>query len=83
MGNQKKGKKMSKKSLEDLPIRALRKKLRLNQTAFWAHVGVTQSGGSRYETGRNIGKPIRLLIKLVYSKDGELLLRKMRRKAFI
>ena len=33
----------------------------LNQSAFWAPLGVTQSGGSRYEsTGRAIPTPVAL-----------------------
>jgi len=35
-----------------------------NQTMFWQRFGVTQSGGSRYESGRNMPKPVRLLITL-------------------
>lgn len=38
----------------------------LNQTKFWGRIGVTQSAGSRYETGRNIPPPVRLLLDLVY-----------------
>lgn len=70
---------MSRKKTGDSAIRVLRKKRGLNQADFWAHVGVTQSGGSRYETGRSIARPIEMLINLVYGKDGESLLRKMRR----
>jgi transcriptional regulator with XRE-family HTH domain len=29
-----------------------RHKLGLNQSAFWSELGVTQSGGSRYESGQ-------------------------------
>lgn len=36
----------------------------MNQAEFWQRFGVTQSGGSRYETGRNIPKPIQLLLAL-------------------
>ncbi len=36
----------------------------LNQSEYWKRVGVTQSGGSRYESGRAIPKPTRLLIWL-------------------
>ena len=45
---------------------ALRKKTRLNQRDFWARVGVTQSGGSRYENGHNIPRQILELIRIVY-----------------
>ena len=30
--------------------REIRQRLRLNQEQFWTRIGVTQSGGSRYET---------------------------------
>lgn len=44
----------------------LRRKLNLNQSDFWQPLGVTQSGGSRYESGRNIPAPTRKLIYLVH-----------------
>lgn len=45
-------------------ILAYRKSLGENQNVFWQRFGVTQSGGSRYESGRNIPRPVRLLITL-------------------
>jgi DNA-binding transcriptional regulator YiaG len=47
-------------------IKAYRQRHSLNQTAFWSRVGVTQSGGSRYESGRNVPKPVQLLLQLTY-----------------
>ena len=47
-------------------LRDLRKGLGINQQEFWAAVGVTQSGGSRYETGRNMPRPVRELVRLVH-----------------
>ena len=47
-------------------IREIRKKLGLNQQEFWSQIGVTQSGGSRYESGRNDPKPVRELLRLVH-----------------
>lgn len=41
-----------------------RKKLGINQMDFWKRFGVTQSGGSRYESGRNIPKPLAILLWL-------------------
>lgn len=41
-----------------------RKKQGLNQNDFWKRFGVTQSGGSRYEAGRNIPNPVKLLLAL-------------------
>jgi transcriptional regulator with XRE-family HTH domain len=39
--------------------------LDVNQSAFWRRIGITQSGGSRYETGRNVPKPVQLLLALI------------------
>ena len=44
--------------------REIRRKLGLNQHDFWSKVGVTQSGGSRYESGRNMPRPVRELVRL-------------------
>lgn len=41
-----------------------RKKLGLNQHVFWSGLGVTQSGGSRYESGRGLPKPVAMLLTL-------------------
>lgn len=55
------------KSGED--IREYRRKNTMNQSEFWSRVGVTQSGGSRYESGRNIPLPVQILLHLTYGKD--------------
>src|SRR5688572_18361442 len=46
--------------------REVRQKLGLNQQEFWTKIGVTQSGGSRYESGRSMPKPVRELLRLVH-----------------
>ncbi|MDB5811131.1 MAG: hypothetical protein JWN94_3253 [Betaproteobacteria bacterium] len=46
--------------------RNLRQRLGLNQQQFWSAVGVTQSGGSRYESGRSMPKPVVELVRLVH-----------------
>ncbi len=46
--------------------RDIRQRLGLNQQEFWGKVGVTQSGGSRYESGRAMPKPVRELVRLVH-----------------
>jgi predicted transcriptional regulator len=46
--------------------REIRRRLRLNQQEFWSQVGVTQSGGSRYESGRNMPKPVQELLRVVH-----------------
>jgi transcriptional regulator with XRE-family HTH domain len=46
--------------------REIRQKLGLNQDEFWQKIGVTQSGGSRYEAGREMPKPVAELLRLVH-----------------
>lgn len=43
---------------------SLRKASGLNQTEFWRMYGVTQSAGSRYESGRTLGVPSQILMVL-------------------
>ena len=50
----------------------IRRRLRLNQQEFWSRIGVTQSGGSRYESGRTMPKPVRELLRLVHIEGVEL-----------
>jgi transcriptional regulator with XRE-family HTH domain len=52
--------------------REIRRRLRLNQQEFWSRIGVTQSGGSRYESGRGMPKPVRELLRLVHIEGLEL-----------
>jgi transcriptional regulator with XRE-family HTH domain len=54
------------KTIEKIEAREIRRKLGLNQQQFWSTLGVTQSGGSRYESGRNMPKPVRELLRLVH-----------------
>lgn len=49
-----------------IDARKLRNDLGMNQRQFWAPLGVTQSGGSRYESGRNIPKAVLELLRLLY-----------------
>jgi transcriptional regulator with XRE-family HTH domain len=49
--------------------RKLRHSLGLNQAEFWGRIEVTQSGGSRYENGRSIPRPVRKLLGIVYLKE--------------
>ncbi len=46
--------------------RDIRHRLGLNQQEFWGQIGVTQSGGSRYESGRTMPKPVQELLRLVH-----------------
>ncbi len=54
------------KLMDMINPREIRRRLGLNQEEFWTKVGVTQSGGSRYESGRNMPKPVRELLRLVH-----------------
>lgn len=50
-----------------LSIAEFRKSMNVNQSTFWGLIGVTQSGGSRYENGRTIPKPVLMLLKSHYN----------------
>ena len=52
--------------VSDLDPRAIRRQLRLNQTEFWSAIGVTQSGGSRYEGSRGMPKTVQILLRLAH-----------------
>lgn len=63
---------MSKqKNFTAADIIALRQKLNLNQTSFWSRVGIGQSGGSRYESGRNIPRPVQMLLRITYGTKAQ------------
>jgi transcriptional regulator with XRE-family HTH domain len=55
--------------LKKVNARKLREGLGLSQAEFWDRVEVTQSGGSRYESGRPMPGPVRRLLGLVYLKE--------------
>ncbi len=54
------------KDSENFDVREIRRKLGMNQSQFWSKIGVTQSGGSRYESGRSIPRPVQALLRLVH-----------------
>lgn len=54
------------KTPDKIDAREIRHKLGLNQQQFWSKLGVTQSGGSRYESGRNMPRPVQQLLRLVH-----------------
>jgi len=58
--------KSSKTTADKHEPREIRRELGLNQQQFWSKIGVTQSGGSRYESGRNMPRPVRELLRLVH-----------------
>lgn len=63
-----KAKPLSLTNITGEAVKAARMKRGEDQGAYWRRYGVTQSGGSRYESGRSIHKPLRLLIALVEGK---------------
>lgn len=54
------------KANDNVDPRAIRRKLGINQQQFWSRLGVTQSGGSRYESGRTMPRPVQQLLRLVH-----------------
>ena len=50
-------------------VRRLRERSKLNQEDFWNRVMVTQSGGSRYESGRAVPGPVKTLLKIAYGSQ--------------
>ncbi|QLG87980.1 helix-turn-helix domain-containing protein [Chitinibacter bivalviorum] len=53
-------------AIKILNPKEIRKQLGMNQQEFWSKIGVTQSGGSRYESGRNMPKPVNELLRVVH-----------------
>lgn len=52
--------------------REIRRRLGMNQEQFWTQIGVTQSGGSRYESGRDMPRPVKELLRLVHVEQLDL-----------
>ena len=52
--------------MDNIDVREIRRRLGMNQHQFWSRLGVTQSGGSRYESGRNIPRAVKQLLRLVH-----------------
>lgn len=68
------------KALDKNEARDIRRKLGLNQQQFWSMLGVTQSGGSRYESGRNMPRPVHQLLRLVHIEQIDI--QKIKREDF-
>ena len=67
---------MTTKSPKFAPITSeaalsMRKKLNVNQSEFWSRVGLGQSAGSRYESGRNIPRPVQMLLRIAYGTNAQ------------
>jgi hypothetical protein len=66
----------SPRATGEVGLRQFRISKRESQSTFWARFGVTQSSGSRFETGLGVPPPVALLVKLYQSgklSDGDLL----------
>lgn len=57
------------KTITGPEAKAKRIKLGLNQTEFWGRLGITQSGASRYESGRSIPRPVQVLYVIAYGTE--------------
>jgi len=68
------------KQSDKVDARDIRRKLGMNQQQFWSKLGVTQSGGSRYESGRNMPRPVQQLLRLVHIEHIDI--NKVRREDF-
>lgn len=55
--------------MDKIDAREIRRKMGMNQQQFWSKLGVTQSGGSRYESGRNMPRPVQQLLRLVHVEN--------------
>ncbi len=62
----------SRTAASELNPREIRRSLGLNQADFWSRIGVTQSGGSRYESGRAMPRPVRELLRVVHVEGVDL-----------
>jgi transcriptional regulator with XRE-family HTH domain len=70
---------MSIKTMTGSRALKLRRHLDLNQHEFWSTLGLSQSGGSRYEGGdRPIPPPMQILLELAYGKDPQRVLKQLR-----
>jgi DNA-binding transcriptional regulator YiaG len=50
----------------------------MNQTDFWGRLGVKQSTGCRYEKGRELPEPMRMLVEVAYGLNGDKVVAKLR-----
>ena len=68
------------KTITGPEAKAKRIKLNLNQSEFWTPLGITQSGASRYESGRSIPRPVQVLYVIAYGteKQAEAAIKKLR-----
>ena len=62
---------MKLKAFTGAEVLELRRKLHLNQSEFWTPFQTTQSGGSRYESGREIPAPVQILLNIAFGTDAK------------
>lgn len=55
---------MTKQSKVLTNLKQFRRDSGMNQTAFWGMFGITQSGGSRYESRGEVPEPLAVLLVL-------------------
>lgn len=68
------------KTITGPEAKAKRIKLDLNQSEFWTPLGISQSGASRYESGRDIPEPVQMLYLIRYgtAKQSEAMVDRLR-----
>lgn len=54
---------------DGLSAKLLRREMKMSQTEFWNRVGVTQSGGCRYETGRDMPAQVAWALHIAYGTE--------------
>lgn len=69
---------MLMKTISGKEASALRASLGVSQKQFWKRLGISQSGGSRYECGRALPRTVYLLMQLAYSSNPEQSLKRIR-----
>ncbi|MEY4593537.1 MAG: hypothetical protein RIR18_2432 [Pseudomonadota bacterium] len=52
-------------------VRLWRKSLGLNQSEFWGRVFVSQSRGSRHESGESMPRGVECLLRLIFCSEKE------------
>jgi len=52
--------------MEQIGARQVRRRVGMKQKRFWSRLGVSQSGGSRYESGHGMPPEVTQLLRLVH-----------------
>ena len=67
--NQITGTELQMKTITGADARAMRIKMGLSQAEFWEPLAISQSGASRYESGRSIPRPVQVLYVIAYGTE--------------